>query len=372
MTFSCKRSTSSSVFLKKKEQFVIAQLKLQQLKKKHEIDKQYLEIKNKEQLLEAEMQQEQAKICLQIYEEFHNENREKETRNQLEDKAPGMSAFPEVIKTDYLQDTSVREDDRVSILQTSIRNPSNITVSNAAPTVGANPTSATAQAMPILHNTSDLPVQEEYQSSSKVNLIQFEDPLQDLPATVTQQNATNLESIQTDKTEMLMQKLCQVVTNPRMEYLHFDGNPLRYVSFMHNFETCLESQNSDDSTKLQLLIQHCHGRAREAIESCVNLPVEEGYLSAKKTLKENFGKAHIIAKAHLDKLEKFPVIKRADGPSLLDFAQHLEVTYRSLYGMGMDYLSELNHVNTLRTLNKKLPTFLRAKWTDHAGGIIES
>ena len=49
---------------------------------------------------------------------------------------------------------------------------------------------------------------------------------------------------------------------------------MKYVSFMHNFETCLEKDNPDNSRRLQLLIQHCYGKAREAIESCVNLPVE--------------------------------------------------------------------------------------------------
>ena len=58
---------------------------------------------------------------------------------------------------------------------------------------------------------------------------------------------------------------------------------------MHNFETCLEKDNPDNSRRLQLLIQHCYGKAREAIESCVNLPVEEGYYVAKNTLSENFG-----------------------------------------------------------------------------------
>ena len=75
----------------------------------------------------------------------------------------------------------------------------------------------------------------------------------------------------------IAQALRQVVSAPKVEYMRFDGNPMKYVSFMHNFETCLEKDNPDNSRRLQLLIQHCYGKAREAIESCVNLPVEEGY-----------------------------------------------------------------------------------------------
>jgi hypothetical protein len=66
------------------------------------------------------------------------------------------------------------------------------------------------------------------------------------------------------------------------------------------------------------------GKARESIESCVNLP--NGYKVAKQTLQENFGKAHIIAEAHINKLLSLPDLKTADGPSLLEFARQLTIT----------------------------------------------
>ena len=93
--------------------------------------------------------------------------------------------------------------------------------------------------------------------------------------------------------EEMIRALRQVVSTP-------------YVSFIHNFETCLEKDNPDSATRLQLLIQHCSGKAKEAIESCVNLPAGQGYRTAKNTLKENFGKPHIIAKAHIKKLKSLP------------------------------------------------------------------
>jgi hypothetical protein len=167
----------------------------------------------------------------------------------------------------------------------------------------------------------------------------------------------------------IVKALKQVVATPKIEYMHFDGNPIKFPSFMHNFETCLE-RNSDEST-LQLLIQHCHGKAKEAIETCVNLPADEGYCVTKKTLTENFGKPHIIARAHIKKLVNLPSIKKADGPSLLEFARHLESTNRTLKGMGPEYVSDLDHVNTLKELNRKLPMFMKARWTEKAGKIYE-
>ena len=109
--------------------------------------------------------------------------------------------------------------------------------------------------------------------------------------------------------EEIAQALRHVVSAPKVEFMRFDGNPMKYVSFIHNFETSLEKDNPDNSRRLQLLIRHCFGKAREAIESCVNLPVEEGYYVAKNTLSENLSKPHIIAKAHIKKLENLPPTK---------------------------------------------------------------
>ena len=81
---------------------------------------------------------------------------------------------------------------------------------------------------------------------------------------------------------------------------------------------------------------------------------------------------HIIAKADIKKLENLPHLKQTDGQSLLEFARHLEVAERTLTGMRPEYVSDLNHTNTIRELNRKLPLFMRVKWTECAGRIIES
>lgn len=138
---------------------------------------------------------------------------------------------------------------------------------------------------------------------------------------------------------------------------------------MHNFENCLERDNPDESRKLQLLIQHCTGRAKKAI---VNLPSGDGYRIAKETLHENVGKPHVITEAHIKKLMDLPNLKNGDGPSLLEFSRHLNTAQRTLTGMGASYVSDLNHMNTLRELAKKLSMYLRATWTECAGNLIES
>ena len=54
-------------------------------------------------------------------------------------------------------------------------------------------------------------------------------------------------SVTPDSRAEMVQALRQVVSAPRIEYMRFDGDPIKYVSFMHNFETCLEKDNPDNS-----------------------------------------------------------------------------------------------------------------------------
>ena len=138
---------------------------------------------------------------------------------------------------------------------------------------------------------------------------------------------------QFDSGQEMVKALRQVVSSPKVEYHRFDGDPIKYVTFMRNFETYLEKDNPDESRRLQLLIQHCTGKAREAIESCANLS-NDGYRVAKQTLRENFGKPHVIAEAHVKKLLNLPCMKSVDGPSLLEFSRHLDTADRTLSGMG--------------------------------------
>ena len=134
--------------------------------------------------------------------------------------------------------------------------------------------------------------------------------------------------------------------------------------------------DADNPRKLQFLIQHCTGKARDAIQSCVNLPVSEGYESAKKVCKvfldENFGLPHVITKAHVKKLENLPPLKVSTGLTVSECARHLEMAERTLRGMGLEFVSDLNHTNTLMKLNRKLPYFMRGEWVECAGRIIES
>ena len=79
-------------------------------------------------------------------------------------------------------------------------------------------------------------------------------------------NITPAEQVQNfDSGRKMVKVLRQVVSSPKVENLKFGVDLRRYVTFIHNFETYFEQDNPDDSARLQQLIQHCTGKAREAI-----------------------------------------------------------------------------------------------------------
>ena len=258
-------------------------------------------------------------------------------------------------------------------------------------TVTSSFTVPVIQPWELQHTTSRLPSRDSklllvdsVVSSIKSSQPLYEQPVKEswfsvwqMPQAQSSQNVTcNTTPAQQvqyfDSGREMVKAMRQVVSSPKVEYLKFDGDPLRYVSIIHNFETYWEQDNPDDSRWLQLLIQHCTGKAREVVESCENLPVSDGYRVAKETLRENFGKLQVIADAHIKKLLHLPSLKNVDGPSLLEFSRHLDTTDGTLTGMGTEYVADLNHMNTLRELTKRLPMLLQAKWTECAGKIIVS
>ena len=55
---------------------------------------------------------------------------------------------------------------------------------------------------------------------------------------------------------------------PKRELITLDGNPLNYWLFIKNFEVNITKRVVDGESRLTYLIQHCTGKAREAIKNC--------------------------------------------------------------------------------------------------------
>ena len=76
----------------------------------------------------------------------------------------------------------------------------------------------------------------------------------------------------------------------------------------------INSQVADESQRLTRLLAQCVGKAKDAIRSCVNLPVSYRYSEAWNTLHDNFGRPCMVVEAHMKKLREIQV-RKADASS---------------------------------------------------------
>ena len=93
----------------------------------------------------------------------------------------------------------------------------------------------------------------------------------------------------------------------------FNGNPLEYWNFFRSFENTVERNSMNESEKLMYLLQYTTGDAKKMTECCVVMDPSNGYMAARKLLKEHFG---------------HPQIKPSDGSGLLEFADKLKNSTR--------------------------------------------
>lgn len=154
---------------------------------------------------------------------------------------------------------------------------------------------------------------------------------------------SSLQSQQFDAWTTITQAIKQGPSLPKVEMMKFSGDPLEYTEFKTNFTDNIKSQVSEKSQRVTCLLAQCTGRAKEAIRSCVNLPVGQRYTEACRTLQANFGQSHMIVEAHVRKLREIQV-RKADTSSLMEFVRRLGDARRVLTSMGCTYMNCLRRV----------------------------
>jgi len=79
-------------------------------------------------------------------------------------------------------------------------------------------------------------------------------------------------------------ELINAIRLPATQLVSFDGDPLKFWTFMRSFENAVESCTNDDAAKLMQLINFCSGKARKVIEYCAVMHLSEGFAKAKVTI----------------------------------------------------------------------------------------
>jgi len=171
----------------------------------------------------------------------------------------------------------------------------------------------------------------------------------------------------TEQGQQQQRQLLDAFQLPTVRIPDFDGDPLKYFSFIRLFEANVERDSVDSSSRLARLMQYCTGKARQVIAGCAVMSPDEGYSRAKALLKSRFGNEYTIAEAWIDKVCSGPGIKPMDRQSLQNLADDLVNCYDTLKAMAC--LSEVNNQKTLVKIIERLPAYLQHRWRKQVSGI---
>ena len=154
---------------------------------------------------------------------------------------------------------------------------------------------------------------------------------------------------------------------PKVELMTFDGTTTEYWKFIKQFEYYVEAKVVDYGQRLLYLMYYCRGRAREAIEGCMMLPPSRAYVRARGILKELFGQPYRVAHSMIDSMlnEARNVTNTAKSLSRLAIRmENCSITLRQ-----MDYVSDLDSMQTLERIVKCLPINYQFKWAEEVDRI---
>ena len=83
-----------------------------------------------------------------------------------------------------------------------------------------------------------------------------------------------------------LKQLIDIMSLPKPNLVTFNGDPLRYNVFINAFDSCIHNASVTDASKLNRLHELCQGKARTLIEPCALMEPTEGYIEARRLLKE--------------------------------------------------------------------------------------
>jgi hypothetical protein len=140
---------------------------------------------------------------------------------------------------------------------------------------------------------------------------------------------------------------------PRGKISTFDGSPQNYHQFTLEFDSAIGSRNVGADTKLKQLVQHCIGRAYDAIKPCLLMPSGEGYQAALKILENRFGDPLRIARAIIKELTSGPQIKSNAPTQLQAFSDQVQSCLWTL--KALEKTNEINTQDRMAEIVDRLP-----------------
>lgn len=147
---------------------------------------------------------------------------------------------------------------------------------------------------------------------------------------------------------------------PTRKLSQFDGDPLKYKSFIQAFDKVIVSKESDPQELLYYLIQYTSGPVKQLMESCQHGDAEKGYKKARNLLEQKYGQDFQVTLAYINSVVEGNRIKNNDHAALNQFALSLDSCRNTL--LGLDQAEKLNNSQVLTKLAERFPDNLWDDW----------
>ena len=155
------------------------------------------------------------------------------------------------------------------------------------------------------------------------------------------------------------QNLIDVLSLPKTTLKTFDGDPLSYSSFINAFDCCVGKMAVDGGAKLNRLLEYCTGKAAKVLKPCSLMKPDEGYIEARRVLKERFGNEYRISEAWVKNVTEGPPIK-SSGDALQDLAD--DVCGCTAVLRAMNKLNDIDSRGGMLKILDRLPAYLQSRW----------
>ena len=149
---------------------------------------------------------------------------------------------------------------------------------------------------------------------------------------------------------------------PRMTMEVFNGDVMKYSSFLRQFENNIVSKTSDEEERLYYLEQLTTGKPNEIVKTCLHLSPGEGFQEARRLLDKRYGDKSKIATSLVNKILSWPPIPSNDVSGLDEFAIFLRGCLNSLKNIQHG-LAEID-ARIIRHMLCRLPSEATDKWRD--------
>ena len=98
------------------------------------------------------------------------------------------------------------------------------------------------------------------------------------------------------------QNFVNLLSMPKLEIECFDGDPLKFHSFMRSFKLHVGNVSGNSDAKIAYLLQYTKGAAYDAIKGVCIVGGDHGYQRALDTLNDLYGSKHVVVQKIIQNL----------------------------------------------------------------------